>query len=156
MSAKNCTSTFYANNVAFRRGVFAQRPFPTDTGIRKGACQVLAIRLFSDRIPIRLAQSAITEHRLPTGFREFSRQRFGRGRDTRILASFTGVLLPQRLRWLPRFPRALGLAMMAGRSVLSTKQSFEGSRSFAGVLTALMANAVTGLDCLGVVFGGGS
>jgi hypothetical protein len=57
------TSNFYANNVAFRREVFAQHSYQALDGVYRAHCQVLGMRLKAAGVPIRYAAQG--PHRAP-------------------------------------------------------------------------------------------
>ncbi len=67
------TRNFYANNVAFRRDVFAARRYLPAEGIYRGHCQQLGLRLAADGVRVRYAPDAHTVHRFPDGAAELLR-----------------------------------------------------------------------------------
>lgn len=73
---------FFANNVAFERETFARRRYPTIEPMFHGQCQVLALRLLEDGIPVVFAPRARLTHAWPGGLREWLAVRLLRGADT--------------------------------------------------------------------------
>jgi len=72
---------FFANNVAFRRRVFEQFPFPPlDEGSR-GSCWRLAQILAENGVQIVQATGAQVEHPPPNGGRHFVMRALAQGRD---------------------------------------------------------------------------
>ena len=59
------TRNFYANNVVFRREVFAEHAYQALDGVYRAHCQVLGLRLQAAGIALHYAAAAHTEHRLP-------------------------------------------------------------------------------------------
>jgi hypothetical protein len=101
--AAGCTRNFYANNVAFRREIFAQRRYPRRDSVYRGHCQLLGLRLLRDGIAVRFAPEAHTVHRLPDSRRELLRLRWLRGSDAAELTpAFAQSALPRGLSWLGR------------------------------------------------------
>jgi hypothetical protein len=113
---EGATRNFYANNVAFRRDVFAARRYQPAPGIYRGHCQRLGLRLAEDRIPVRYEAAAHTVHRFPDSAAELLRLRLLRGADTAEMApSFADAFLPARLRWLGRLGPLSPLGVLALR-----------------------------------------
>lgn len=80
-----CTRNFYANNVAFRRAVFATHRYAAHDMYR-GHCQVLGTRLAQAGIAIHFEPAARTIHRFPDRLAELVKLRLLRGEDTCELA----------------------------------------------------------------------
>jgi hypothetical protein len=100
---RGCVRNFYANNVAFRREIFAQRRYPRRDSVYRGHCQLLGLRLLRDGIAVRFAPEAHTVHRLPDSRRELLRLRWLRGSDAAELTpAFAQSALPRGLSWLGR------------------------------------------------------
>ncbi len=74
-------SHFFANNVACRRHVLLEHPFPSLPGINRGACTVLAKQLFELGVPAYITTAAEVEHPPPHGFGGVIRRAFAHGRD---------------------------------------------------------------------------
>jgi hypothetical protein len=74
-----CVRHFLANNVAFRRAVFAAHPFEPRADLHRGSCGVLALRLHREGVPIRYAPGALTVHRTPSLPRELVQRRSSEG-----------------------------------------------------------------------------
>jgi hypothetical protein len=101
--APGATRNFYANNVAFRREVFAQHGYQALAGIYRAHCQVLGLRLQEAGVALRYAQRAHTIHRMPDTWREALRLRWMRGQDTHGLTPhLVRAYLPSWLQWLAR------------------------------------------------------
>src|SRR6185503_11031836 len=80
--AEGCTRNFYANNVAFRREVFAAHGYRSDERIYRGHCQRLGLRLAKAGVPVRYVPRAHTVHRFPDRASELFKLRLLRGADT--------------------------------------------------------------------------
>lgn len=97
------TSNFYANNVVFRREVFAQHGYQPLEGVYRAHCQVLGMRLKAAGVPIHYAAAAHTEHRLPDTRAEALKLRWLRGQDTFALTPFLlRSYVSPRWQWLAR------------------------------------------------------
>jgi hypothetical protein len=73
---------FWANNVAFRREVFARNPFPApDDGSTRGACADLADFLRGQGIHIWETTAAQVSHPPPNGLQHFLARAVAEGRD---------------------------------------------------------------------------
>jgi hypothetical protein len=75
---------FFANNVAFRRMVLEQYPFPDDSARFRGQCVALADTLRAHGTGIFLNPCARVAHRPPNGLRHFVRRALCHGHDTLI------------------------------------------------------------------------
>ncbi|AUX44885.1 glycosyl transferase [Sorangium cellulosum] len=116
------TRNFYANNVAFRRDVFAARRYRPADGIYRGHCQILGMRLEADGVPIRFEPRAHTTHRFPDGARELFRLRLLRGADTVEITPHLGrAFLPSEWRWLSRLGPVSPLLVLAVRLGFSAR-----------------------------------
>lgn len=117
-----CTRNFYANNVAFRRDVFAARRYRPAEGTYRGHCQELGLRLARDGVKIRFVPEARTIHRFPDSGAELLRLRLLRGADTVEMAPrFGDALLPSRLRWLGHLGPVSALGVLGVRLGLSAR-----------------------------------
>ena len=83
---------FYANNVAFRRTLFARHAFP-ETGQFRGQCGALADLLRARGHRIHLSRDAQVAHPPPQGFKAFVVRALWGGHDTRINARLRGARL---------------------------------------------------------------
>jgi len=119
---KACTRNFYANNVAFRRDVFAAHRYQPADRIYRGHCQVLGFALLKAGIPVRFESVARTIHRFPDSRREFLRLRVLRGRDgVEMTPRLADSVLPRGARWLGRLGPLSASAVMAARFGFSVK-----------------------------------
>jgi len=80
------TRNFYANNVAFRREVFAAHAYRAGQPFFRGHCQVLGLELAEAGIPIDFRSDAVTVHRFPDRLAELFELRMRRGGDLAHLA----------------------------------------------------------------------
>jgi len=97
------TRNFYANNVVFRREVFAEHAYQALDGVYRAHCQVLGLRLQAAGIALHYAAAAHTVHRLPDSRREALKLRWMRGQDTVGLTPYlVRAYLPDRLQWFAR------------------------------------------------------
>ena len=85
---------FYANNVAFRRAVFAKHPFP-ETGQFRGQCGFLAEELIGSGHEIYLSRDAQVAHAPPQGLKRFVVRALWGGHDDRIRANLVARRPPQ-------------------------------------------------------------
>jgi glycosyltransferase involved in cell wall biosynthesis len=95
---------FFANNVAFRRQVLLENPFPMLSGTNRGACAVLAKQLFELGMPAHINTAAEVEHPPPYGFVRLIRRAFAQGRDE--LLSLRRSAPPRKLTLLRSVGRA--------------------------------------------------
>lgn len=116
---------FFANNVAFARDVFAARRYPSIAPMFHGQCQVLALRLAEDRVPIQLAPAARVTHAWPDGPRAWIATRLLRGADTVSLLPYVADTYAPRAR-----PLVARLGPVPALSVL-------GVRAVRGAMTAV-------------------
>ncbi|KVX50578.1 glycosyltransferase family 2 protein [Burkholderia stagnalis] len=97
------TRNFYANNVAFRREVFARHRYEPLDGVYRAHCQVMGLRMQAAGVPIEYAPTAHTEHRFPDTRRETLKLRWMRGEDSVGLTPYlVNAYLPRRWQWLGR------------------------------------------------------
>ncbi|WP_374277215.1 glycosyltransferase [Azonexus sp.] len=76
---------FFANNVAFRREILEQYPFPEmASGMTRGACVTLASTLVEHGIDISKTTAAQCSHPAPNGFEHFFARGLAEGRDWAI------------------------------------------------------------------------
>lgn len=153
---EDCTRNFYANNVAFRREIFAPRRFPSDEAIYRGPCQVLGLRLVSEGIAVRFVPEARTVHRFPDSTRELVGLRLLRGQDTTEFARYLAdSLLPAGLRWLGRLGPISGSAVLAGRLGFSLRsigrQDMPDVKGLRKLGTAAIIAGITAVDAVGAV-----
>lgn len=118
----NTTSNFYANNVVFKREVFAHYRYQQISGMYRGHCQVMGMRLIADGVPVVYTALAHTQHRLPDTRRQALKLRWIRGQDSveltpHIIRTYTH----RRLQWLARSGPVGPLCVMIGRLGYSLK-----------------------------------
>ena len=112
---------FFANNVAFKREVFAAHLYPHLPPMFHGQCQVLALELREAGIAIRLAPEARVFHAWPGSLREWLAVRLLRGADTVSLVPYVAAHYAGRAApWLSRVPRLPALAVLGTRAVAGT------------------------------------
>ncbi|WP_437617374.1 glycosyltransferase [Sorangium sp. So ce1151] len=153
---EGATRNFYANNVAFRREVFAARRYRPAEGIYRGHCQILGMRLEADGVPVRFEPRAHTTHRFPDGAEELFRLRLLRGADTVEMTPHLGrAFLPPAWRWLSRLGPLSPLLVLAVRLGFSARavgrqglSDIGGARRAAGV--ALMGG-IAAADAVGAL-----
>ncbi len=110
-----CRRNFYANNVAFRREVFASRRYRVAPEIYRGPCQALGMALHADAVPVHFAPDAHTVHRFPDTWRELAALRWLRGGDTTEMAPAIAEAAGVDPAWIRRLGTALPLAVLGGR-----------------------------------------
>jgi hypothetical protein len=113
------TRNFYANNVAFRREVFARFRYRPAPRVYRGHCQDLGFRLHAAHVPVCFAEAAHTIHRFPDSRRALLRLRLLRGADTVAMAPRLLRSVSPRLSALANVPVAAPLAVLAGRFAFS-------------------------------------
>ena len=96
-----CTRNFYANNVAFRRGVLEATGFGAH-GFYRGSCQVLGLALQARGIPGSLRAARAHGPSFSRFGGDLVRLRLLRGADTVELAPPSGTRLPAARRALAR------------------------------------------------------
>lgn len=145
-SARN----FYANNVAFRREVFARLRYSPAPGIYRGHCQRLGLALAAAGVPVLFVPEAHTVHRFPDSARELVRLRLLRGADTAEMApSFADALLPPALRWVGRAGPLSPLAVLGVRFALSQRAlGHQGMKELRGPGRAAARAAIAGISAL--------
>lgn len=101
--AEGATRNFYANNIVFRRDVFAEYHYQDLDSVYRAHCQVLGLQLQSQGIPLHYAVKAHTVHRFPDSLGDILKLRWLRGQDTCGLTPFlVQTYLPAGLQWLSR------------------------------------------------------
>jgi glycosyltransferase involved in cell wall biosynthesis len=110
-----CRRNFYANNVAFRREVFASRRYRVVPEIYRGPCQALGMALHAESVPLHFAPDAHTVHRFPDSWRELAALRWLRGGDTTEMAPAIAEAAGVHPAWIRRLGPALPLAVLGGR-----------------------------------------
>lgn len=154
---RGCVRHFLANNVAFRREVFASHLFARREDLHRGACGVLAMRLHGERIPIHLAPDALTTHRTPEGTAELVDRRMKRGSDlARLAPDIARTHLPPSLAWIGALGPLSPMVLLGGRLVTAAAALARRRRlhlpSHAPIATiASIALAVTALDAWGAL-----
>jgi hypothetical protein len=152
VAARGRTRNFYANNVAFRRDVFARLRYAAAPGIYRGHCQRLGLALAAARIPVRYVPEAHTVHRFPDSARELVRLRLLRGADTAEMApSFADALLPRPLRWVGRVGPLSPLVVLGVRFALSQRAlGHQDMKALRGARRAAARAAIAGISALDV------
>lgn len=120
--AAGATRNFYANNVVFRREVFAEHAYQSLDGVYRAHCQVLGLNLQAAGIALHYAAAAHTEHRLPDTRGEALKLRWMRGQDSVGLTPYLlRAYLPQRLQWLARSGPLAPLGILLARLYCSQR-----------------------------------
>jgi glycosyltransferase involved in cell wall biosynthesis len=140
---------FFANNVAFARDVFAARRYPAIAPMFHGQCQVLALHLVEDGIPIRYAAGAKVTHAWPGDLAEWLEVRLLRGADTtQLLPYVLAHYAPRIAETADRLGPLPALAVLGLRGVTGTFAALRKGPRLRGL--ALVAS-VTALDSLGAL-----
>jgi glycosyltransferase involved in cell wall biosynthesis len=154
---RGCVRHFLANNVAFRRDVFASRLFEPRADLHRGACGVLALRLHRERVRILLAPDALTTHRTPHGTAELVDRRMKRGSDlARLAPDIARTHLPPSLAWIGALGPVSPMVLLGGRLVtaaaaLARRRRRHASSQAPTATIASIALAVTALDAWGAL-----
>ncbi|QKE62746.1 glycosyltransferase [Aquipseudomonas campi] len=120
--AAGATRNFYANNVVFRREVFAEHAYQALDGVYRAHCQVLGLNLQAAGVALHYAAAAHTEHRLPDTRGEALKLRWMRGQDSVGLTPYLlRAYLPQRLQWLARSGPLAPLGILLARLYFSQR-----------------------------------
>jgi hypothetical protein len=154
-----CTRNFYANNVAFRRAVFARTGYAPDAdgdGFYRGSCQVLGLALQARGVKLVFADDAHTVHRLPDSARDLLRLRLLRGADAMELAPHLGrAYLPPAAQGLARLglPSAAGVLALRGLCSLAAlrRQRLPAARGVRWVAGAGLVTLLHAADGAGAV-----
>lgn len=147
--APHAVRNFFANNVAFARDVFAARRYPAITPMFHGQCQVLALQLLADGIPIRFAPAARVIHAWPDGVRELLAVRLLRGADTVSLLPYVlATYAPRTVSPVRRLGSLPSLAIFAARAAAATWTALRRGPVVRGLGFVACA---TVLDALGAV-----
>lgn len=144
------TRNFYANNVVFRRDVFALHGYQPLGGVYRAHCQVLGLRLQQAGIALHFANDAHTVHRFPDTRFEGVKLRFLRGQDTHGLTPhLVRSYLPPHLQWLGRSGPIGPLCVLASRLWFSVRAlnhqsmpKLRGLRWLAGVAAIVGFSAI--------------
>jgi hypothetical protein len=150
VKGEGMTRNFYANNVAFRREVFARFRYAPAAGIYRGHCQRLGLALAEAGIPVVFVSEAHTVHRFPDSARELVRLRLLRGADTAEMApSFADALAPRPLRWIGRAGPLSPLAVLGVRFALSQRAlGHQDMKALRGARRAAARAAIAGISAL--------
>jgi hypothetical protein len=145
---EGCTRNFYANNVAFRREVFACHAYVSEQHIYRGHCQVLGLRLQAAGVPVRFVPEARTVHRFPDSLRDFAKLRLLRGADAHELTPHLArAYLPPKLQWLGDVRPAASMAVLAARLGMSIRAlNHQDLPPVKGVRRAACVGAIVGLS----------
>jgi hypothetical protein len=164
---EGCTRNFYANNVAFRRELFAGYRYHREDQVYRGHCQVLGLRLQRDLVKVRFEPGARTVHRFPDSLAELLRLRLLRGEDAvELTPHLARAYLKGPSVWLSILPGA-PLGVLAARLAFSLRSlnrqdmpALSGARlvaAAAGVAGVTLADAAGALSrILGLDWGSGS
>ncbi len=152
------TLNFYANNVAFRRDVFARHFYEPAPGVYRGHCQRLGMRLRKHDVKIAFVPQARTYHELPASVSDFIALRLHRGSDAALLSQeFVGAYAPGPLRGLGRTRPKATTALMLTRTLLSLgsfgRQEMPDFQGVMGVAARAAMLGTTALDAAGAVLG---
>jgi hypothetical protein len=154
------TRNFYANNVVFRRDVFARYSYQSLSGVYRAHCQVLGLHLQQAGVALHYAAAAHTEHKLPDSRFEALKLRWMRGQDTHGLTPhLVRAYLPRSLQWLGRSGPLGPLCVLGSRLWFSLRAlnhqhlpPLRGPRWLAGVglIAAFSAVDMLGALCRGL------
>lgn len=145
---------FFANNVAFRRGVFQQHGFP-DSGQYRGQCALLAEQLLADGNEIWRNRASHVLHPPPDGMRHFVLRALWHGHDDLLHKRQVGLpLLREGTRQLRRdlsrvrrnireHRRALGVGAGGGIGAFAIGLGYHGLK-YAAFLATLALPGATG------------
>jgi len=155
---QRATRNFYANNVVFRRDVFAQYRYQPLEGIYRAHCQVLGLRLQAAGVALRYAPLAHTEHKLPDTRFELLKLRWMRGQDTLGLTPhLVRTYLPKSLQWLGRSGPVGPLCVLTTRLWCLralNRQDAAPVRGLRRVSAVALIGVFSGLDMLGALCAG--
>ena len=73
--------SFFANNLAMRRSLYDQYPFPDLSGTSRGGCIVLSSQLAEAEVPVYQNPNARVGHPAPNGVKHFVWRALAQGRD---------------------------------------------------------------------------
>ena len=153
---KECTRNFYANNVAFRREVFAANRYLPEDGVSRGHCQVLGLKLQAQGVKVFFEPRARTIHRFPDSAKAFLRLRLLRGQDTtqltpKLMQTYAPRPLAKLLSRSPWGPLSV-LGLRLGYSVAALGHQDMPALPPVERLKALLAiQAISALDTAGAM-----
>ena len=150
------TRNFYANNVLFRRDLFAQYRYQPLDGVYRAHCQVLGMRLQAADVPMHYAARAHTEHKLPDTRGELLKLRWMRGQDTLGLTPhLVRTCLPKSMQWLGNSGPIGPLCVLTARLWFSLRslnhQDLPPLRGLRWLSALVLIGAFSGVDMLGAL-----
>lgn len=153
------TRNFYANNVVFRREVFAQHRYQPLDGVYRAHCQVLGLRLQAAGVALRYAARAHTEHKLPDTRFEMVKLRWMRGQDTLGLTPYlVRTYLPKPLQSMGRSGPVGPLCVLTARLWYSLRalnhQDAAPVRGLRWVSAVVLIGIFSGIDMIGALCAG--
>ncbi|NVD74285.1 glycosyltransferase family 2 protein [Duganella sp. BJB1802] len=153
------TRNFYANNVVFRREVFAHHSYQSLDGVYRAHCQVLGLRLQEAGVALHYAAGAHTEHKLPDTRGELFKLRWLRGQDTQGLTPhLVRAYLPAGMQWLAHSGPVGPLCVLGSRLWFSmrslNKQDLPPLRGWRRLSALALIAAFSAVDMLGALFRG--
>jgi hypothetical protein len=112
------TSHFFANNLAFRRDVAINNPFPTSEKSSRGACLELAESLQHKGIHIVLNKAALVAHPPPQPGEHFCLRALAQGRDRYLRSQgLSRTILGSCFRFILNTSRTLAKVLLLHRQV---------------------------------------
>lgn len=153
------TRNFYANNVVFRRDVFAQYSYKALNGVYRAHCQVLGLRLQEAQVPLHYSAEAHTVHRLPDTRFEALKLRWLRGQDTHGLTPhLVRAYLPRYMQWLGKSGPVGPLCVLVSRLWFSVRalnhQDLPPVRGLRRIGALALIVGFSSVDMLGALFRG--
>jgi hypothetical protein len=139
---------FYANNVAFRRVVFASHPYPSLPQFR-GQCVALARSLEANGIAIYSRLDARVQHPPPNGLRHLFLRALAHGHDD--VAAARRELAPSGPSALRQVRLCLRRLRATGRRIRCHRREM-GMGSVQTVLSLLLAAAYESTRCAGAAY----
>jgi len=139
---------FFANNVAFRRQVFARHPFPELVQSR-GQCVALAETLVKQRIGLYRQESAWVSHPPPNGIQHFCMRAVTQGHDrlADVCRSADGIAPPLRTTYWA-FVANLRFALWRIRTHFREVGLGRAGAAYAALLAALYYSIMAGGEML--------
>lgn len=155
---KGSTRNFYANDIAFRREIFAQHAYQGAEKIYRGHCQKLGLHLLREGIVIQYAHQAHTVHAYPNSLSDLIRLRLLRGQDSvGLTPDLIKTYWGKKWLWLTKLGPVLPLFVLFSRLGFSLgalgKQGLS-LKWWQWPASALCMLAISVIDMIGALFAG--
>lgn len=154
-----CTRNFYANNIVFKRDVFAKYHYQAVEGVYRAHCQVLGLQLQSEGLKIQYAPEAHTVHMIPDHKSDVVKLRWMRGQDTVGLTPFlVKSYMPSWLQWLaksgPVGPWIVQMSRLGFSLKALNRQGMPRVTGLRWIAPVMLILGISSIDTLGAIVRG--